>query len=311
MKEVVFVNHKIKNCGVYQYGKRVFDICKKSKKVNFDYIEVDSENEFFSYFENKNPDAVIYNYIPSTMPWMNLNILNQIKKLNIKQGNIIHNYQYGKFDFYLHQDPYYIDNENNFSLPRPLFEYRCEDDNKIHLNNDLIKIGTFGFAGKHKFFNEICRLVSEEFVDKKIELNFHITKGFYCEDSIDEIKNSCKVNLKSKNIKLNITDNFLTNEEILNFLHTNDLNIFFYDNYSFYNGISSSIDYALSVKKPIAICKSSMFSHIMNTNPSICVEDIDLCDIIENGFSPLEEKYNSWSHEKFIGAIENIALKVL
>jgi hypothetical protein len=306
MKKVIFVNHKVKNCGVYQYGKRVFDICKKSKKVNFDYIEVDSEDEFFSYVKVKIPDVLIYNYVPSTMPWINFNVLNKIKKLKIKQGNIIHNCRYGEFDFYLHQDPYYIDNQNNFSLPRPLFEYTPKNSNNRMDIDDIIKIGTFGFAGKHKFFNEICRLVSEEFTHKKIQLNFHITEGFYCGDSIDEIKNSCNIDSKFKNIELTITDNFLTDEEILNFLHNNDLNVFFYDDYSFYNGISSSIDYALSVKKPIAICKSNMFSHILDTKPSICVEEMDLYDIIKNGFVPLEKKYNSWSHEKFIHSIENI-----
>jgi hypothetical protein len=98
---------------------------------------------------------------------------------------------------------------------------------------------------------------------------------------------------------------------MLDFLFNNNLNIFFYENYSFYNGISSTIDYALSVQTPIAICKSNMFSHIMDTNPSICVEDSNLIDIINNGFEPLQEKYNSWSHENFILNIENIIEKII
>jgi hypothetical protein len=98
---------------------------------------------------------------------------------------------------------------------------------------------------------------------------------------------------------------------MLDFLFNNDLNIFFYENYSFYNGISSTIDYALSVQKPIAICKSNMFSHIMDVNPSICVEDSDLIEIINNGFEPLQEKYNEWSHEKFVDNIETIIKKII
>ncbi|NBP01134.1 MAG: hypothetical protein EBU90_13555, partial [Proteobacteria bacterium] len=67
----------------------------------------------------------------------------------------------------------------------------------------------------------------------------------------------------------------------------------------------------LSVKKPIAICRSNMFSHIIDVTPSICVEDTDLVDIMNNGFLPLQEKYDSWSHKNFIDNIEMIVEKLL
>jgi hypothetical protein len=104
---------------------------------------------------------------------------------------------------------------------------------------------------------------------------------------------------------LNITTNFISDDELLEFLAGNDLNIFFYQKYPTYNGISSSIDYALSVKRPIAICRSNMFSHIWNTTPSICAEDSSLKEIINNGFSPLEHYYNQWSHSNFIKVFED------
>lgn len=308
MKNILIINHSVKNCGVYQYGKRVSDICKKSEIFNFHYAEVNSSEELYLQIKNINPSVLIYNYVPSTMPWMNFDVLSHIKNMMIKQGTIIHNQEFFGFDFYIHQNPYYEDNEYNFSLPRPLFNYNC---NFFPTESDTLHIGTFGFSGKYKFVDEICRVVSEEFVSKKVQLNLHITKGFYSSDVFDEVKNDCIKILNKKNIKLNITNNFLTDEQILNFLHSNDLNIFFYENYSFYNGISSTIDYALSVKKPIAICKSNMFSHIIDIEPSICVEDNDLSDIINNGFFPLEEKYKSWSHEKLISKMENIIFKIM
>ena len=49
-----------------------------------------------------------------------------------------------------------------------------------------------------------------------------------------------------------------------------------------------------------------MFSHIMDVNPSICIENNSLTNIISNGFSPLEGKYNSWTNENFIQNIETI-----
>jgi hypothetical protein len=309
MNSVLIVNHNIQNCGVYQYGKRVADICIKSKFFDFYYLEATSSDELFSTINEKNPSIIIYNYLPSTMPWITNSIFDRIGNLGIKQGNIIHNSEFSGFDFYLHQNPYYQNNNNNFALLRPLFKYSPK---KIKKETDVIQIGTFGFSGRHKFIHEICRAVDEEFVDKKIQLNLHITKGFYdSNDIFEQIKSECLSIVNASNIKLNFTNNFLTNEEMLDFLFNNDLNIFFYENYSFYNGISSTIDYALSVQTPIAICKSNMFSHIMDTNPSICVEDSNLIDIINNGFEPLQEKYNSWSHEKFILNIENIIKKII
>lgn len=308
MDTVIFVNHDVVNCGVYQYGKRVFDISKKSQKYNFEYVEVTCFENLLEFIKDRNPKIIFYNYLPSTMPWFNDSIFHQIKSLGIKQGNTVHNCKYGNFDFYLHQDPYYKNDENNFAILRPLFEYVPNDNLE---KNDKIQIGTFGFGGQHKFVPEICRLVSEEFVNQQIKLNLHVTEGFYSGNIFEEVKNECLNNLNNENIDLNITNNFLTNEDLLNFLYQNDLNIFFYENYPFYNGISSSIDYALSVRKPIAICKSNMFSHIIDVTPSICVEDTDLVDIIANGFSPLQEKYNSWSHKNFIDNIEMIVEKLL
>lgn len=309
MDSVLIVNHNVENCGVYQYGKRVADISAKSKLFNFVYLEATSSEELFLTIKESNPSVIIYNYLPSTMPWLHPSIFDEIRSLGIKQGNIIHNTEFNGFDFYLHQNPYYQNHNNNFALLRPLFEYTPKETKR---KSDTLQIGTFGFGGQHKFIHEICRVVSEEFVDKEVELNLHITKGFYSSvDSFEEIKTECQKIVNTSNVKLNLTNNFLTNEGMLDFLFDNDLNIFFYENYSFYNGISSTIDYALSVQKPIAICKSNMFSHIIDVNPSICVEDMDLIDIINNGFEPLQEKYNEWSHERFVDNIESIIKKII
>lgn len=308
MTDILFINHNIQNCGVYQYGKRVASISKKSKIFNFQYAEISSKEDLILQINQEEPKILIYNYVTATMPWLDYSIINYIRSLNIKQGNIIHNTQYNGFDFYLHQNPNYINNNNNFRLLRPLFEYIPK--NKIE--NSVLQIGTFGFGGQHKFIPEICELISKQFLNKKVEINIHVTKGFYSDDVTKEIEKKCIQKIgKKENLKLNFTNKFLPDEAMLDFLYKNDLNIFFYENYNFYNGISSSIDYALSVKKPIAVCKSNMFSHIIDVNPSICVEDIDLIDIINNGFKTLENKYELWSNKNFIDNIETIIKSVL
>jgi hypothetical protein len=240
------------------------------------------------------------------MPWVDGGYVNQLRQLGIKQGTIVHNVAYSTFfDFYLHQDPNYKPNENNYRLLRPLFQYT----NKTNLNPNKLKIGSFGFGFASKQYESLCACIRDNFhrTTFPVELRLHLTHSHFCENSrdIETIKFVANRILNNPNITLNITTNFISDDELLEFLAGNDLNIFFYQKYPSYNGISSSIDYALSVKRPIAICRSNMFSHIWNTTPSICAEDSSLKEIINNGFSPLEHYYNQWSHSNFIKVFED------
>lgn len=307
---IFIINHSIENCGVYQYGKRFGNIASKSKKYNFMYYEMNSEQEFVSMFNEHKPKAIIYNYLAGTMPWVNEQLVQRYRELGVKQYVIVHNSYYHFFDYYLHQNPYHphVD-ANNFALARPLFDYKSPE---IKRDDDTIHVGSFGFGFKCKYIDEICKLVNEQLSYRKVQINLHLTESYFSpnSDTISAIKQDCLNAITHDNIRLNMTHDFLTDDEMLNFLSKNDLNIFLYEKYvNYYNGISSTIDYALSVKKPLAICRSNMFSHIWDVQPSICIENNSLLSIINNGFSPLEEKYNLWTNEKFIHILETIVEK--
>jgi len=309
---VFVVNHNVENCGVYQYGKRVGSIVSKSKNLKVHYFELDNRNDLQKEINTHNPNVIVYNHLTGTMPWVDDIYVNELRQRGIKQGTIVHNVAYSTFfDFYLHQDPNYQVNGNNYHLLRPLFEYT----NEIKLNPHKLKIGSFGFGFASKQYESLCACVRDNFYKTTfpVELRLHLTLSHFCENSrdIEMIKFVTNRIINNPNITLNITTNFITDEELLEFLAGNDLNIFFYQKYPSYNGISSSIDYALSVKRPIAICKSNMFSHIWNTQPSICAEDRSLKDIINDGFSPLEKYYHEWSHDKFIKVFEDNIINVI
>jgi hypothetical protein len=241
---------------------------------------------------------------------MNEILAQELRGFGVVQILLVHNVNYSTFfDYYLHQNPDYDDDDKNFAICRPLFDYNSKSIENI----DVLKIGSFGFGFRVKYFDEICRVINEQLYDRNVEIRLHLTHSHFCENAndIQGIKHECLSRITSPNIKLTMTHEFLTDIEMLDFLSENDLNIFFYQDYPSYNGISSTIDYALSVQKPIAICKSRMFSHIMNVEPSICVEDTYLLDIINNGFIPLEEKYKKWTNSKFIDRIEKIIGEVI
>lgn len=309
---ILVINHSTENCGVHQYGKRVGKILEKSKDHNFFYYEMESHSELDEKIKQHDPQAIIYNHLNSTMPWVTESTTSILRDQGLVQYLLVHNLYYSNFfDYYLHQDPYWKQtDERNFSILRPLPFYKKVPEN---INDDIIRIGSFGFGLTNKYYHEICRVINEEFAKKYVEINLHLTVGKFCGDTLNIplVTEMCNQAITNSNIKLNITTDFISDHDLLNFLSKNDLNVFFYENYLNYNGISSVIDYALAVQKPIAINQSNMYSHILDVNPSICVENNHLINIMKNGFTPLQEKYDSWSHEKFIHKMSTILEKTI
>ena len=100
-----------------------------------------------------------------------------------------------------------------------------------------------------------------------------------------------------------ITNEFFSEEEILFFLHSNTMNIFLYDTMTG-KGISSVIDYALSVKKPIGISDSYMFRHIYTDE--ICLYKRTIADCMAAAPAHLHRFLEEYSHNNLIKTFRNI-----
>ena len=303
MKNVILLNHKEKQCGVYQYGKRSANILQKSQNYNFIYIEVESENEFWNQVNIYNPIAIIYNYHVSTMPWLGRHSI-------IKYPNIMHyalHHEGSKpthipFNYYLIVDSTHIDNGINFSIPRPLLE----NINIKHQKNDIPIISSFGFGFGNKGFGRVVKIVNDTFDQAIIKLQ--IPRAFYGDrngEASAGVFPGCHAEVKKPGIQLQITTDFLDDEGLLNFLASSTANVFLYDE-MLGRGLSSVIDYALSVDVPLVINNSDMFRHIKHTSPSICIENMSLLNIINNGTAALQQYKNKWSHANFIKKYETI-----
>ena len=95
---VLFLNHKIKECGVYQYGKRIFDILVKSQNITFLYEEVGSFDDYIQFLReqpNEKLDCILYNFHCSTMYWLTKD---NIQK-HLTNIAITHESQTDVFDF--------------------------------------------------------------------------------------------------------------------------------------------------------------------------------------------------------------------
>jgi hypothetical protein len=319
MKTVLIVNHKEKQCGIHQYGEDIYEALKKSTEYNFRYAECLDERELRrAIFRAPQANAVIYNYYPFTMPWLNGNLTRDyaFNSCKIKHLGIMHEVTREEadkatnelFDYWLCPDPTLI-TENPLALrtKRLIPPYI----NKIPLP-DVPTIGSFGFGFSDKGFERIVTVVQDEFDKAVIRFLMPVNPLVGTEYSIHNPMRTakrCEKILKNTDIKLDISHQFLDKKGVLDFLAGNTVNCFFYD-VNKDKGISSVIDYALAVHRPIALTKCGMFRHMFSSQ-EIFIENCLLEQIIFFGTEPQIPYTYIWSEKAFIEDYERILGRVL
>lgn len=270
---ILFLNHNIQQCGVYQYGKRLYNIIKTTH--NYIYREVTSLQDYLNVVEQIKPHIIIYNYHTSTMPWLKRCIM----PYNTRHVGIPHESNGSMFDQVI----------EIHDLCRPLFI--C-DPSAIKANSqatltfidynegpEVPIFGSFGFGFDNKGFHKIVELVNQQYDRAIIKLVIPCAHFDPNRDTVvQRMTHRCQAaNVKHPNIKLMMIHEFLTDEEILLFLSKNTINLFMYDKLCG-RGISSALDYAMSVNVPIGISDSYMFRHVYRDD--ICVYKTSLKDIM-------------------------------
>lgn len=299
MRKVIFANHKEMQCGVHEYGLNVYNNIKHSKKFEVIYAEATTGAEFIEHLE-RHPDlyAIIYNFYPSTMSWLDKKVIKERSK-HVKQFILVHETEVPECDGYIHLDPTYEEHDNHFKSVRPLMKYKG-----IYPKNDVLTVGSFGFGFGNKGFPEVVSKVNEEFDEARIRLLIPFAQfGDSDGKSAKSIATICRNIPLKPNVTLEISHDFLDTEGVLSFLASNDINAYFY-HLSYGRGISSALDYSLSVKRPIAITRSYQFKHLEEY--PIHIEDKSIKDILEQGIEPLKPIYKLWSRESLIENYEKI-----
>lgn len=317
MVTILFLNHKVQQCGVYQYGLRLYNILKASPTVKYKYIEIATLYDYVQVIkQNPGYQAIIYNYHALTMPWLNTNIIQH----KVKNIGIPHESPSSLFDITLSIDDSKPESISNYHLPRPLYEdvdKLLEESSSMTPSStsqfisefqdqapEIPIFGSFGFGFQFKGFHNIVKLVNEHYDNAVIK--FVVPVAHY--DPINNVTNTllhnaCVAENKKPGIKLMITHDFFSNEDILRFLKSNTVNIFMYDNLS-HRSISSVIDYALSVQKPLVISNSHMFRHIYDD--SICVLRTPIQQCITNSVSYCAKFLDLYSNERMISKVDSV-----
>ena len=301
---VLFVTHKNDHCGVYQHGYNTLSILVRNPS-KYDYIHAPCENEeeLHNYFCQYQPVAMIHNYHPTVLGWLNP------RKYNIPQMAIHHEPTMALppgIKIVISQDPTITETATLYTSGRFIFDYVNN-----HPEPEIPTIGSFGFGLPGKGFQRLVKLVQEEFDEAKIRL--HIAFATYGDAAgvlAGNVAAECRDSIYKPGVELKITHHFMNVEDLIDWLAQNSLNAFLYDPFHG-RGISGPPDYALSARRPIALTKSYMFKHLFSADPSIFIEDRSLKEIMADGLAPLQQFYDKWSEKQLTATYDNIVDKAL
>jgi hypothetical protein len=314
MKTVLYINHKKSQCGVYEFGKDLAGVLKKSTKYNFEYTECNSFKEFKNVLKGIRPQIIIYNCTPITMSWIyskkrfvpartfginaiHIGTIHEVfQKRADQETNEI-------FDFFIAPDPTLILKnpivyKTGRLLPSP--PKFCE------INNTIPRIGSFGFASNSKGFDKLIPLVEKEFDEAEVYLNIPNSDfGDKNGENAKRIAETCKRAVTKKGIRLFINHEYLDRDELISYLSKNSINVFLYDDAED-RGISSAADWALSSGRPLAISKSRMFRHLISINSRICIENNTLKNLIKDNGKQLDAFWKEYTEENILWDYERI-----
>jgi SAM-dependent methyltransferase len=167
-------------------------------------------------------------------------------------------------------------------------------------------IGSFGFGTPKKGFEKIVQLVQQEF--DVADVRFNIPSADFGDKngiSARAIATNCKDLINKPGIKLIVTHDYLNDKTMLDFLAQNTLNVFLYEDTSG-RGLSSTVDLAMAVQRPITVSDAVMFRHVLDVDPSICIKNNNLKTIIQNNFTPLQKHYHEWNADNLLWEYERI-----
>jgi SAM-dependent methyltransferase len=328
-KKILFITHTKAQCGVYEFGDEIFNAISSSSRYQFIKAEINSLKELLNLIDTHAPSAIIYNYHPSVMPWLCTKLSkgvykNNVAHIKIPQIGIIHEITQEVADTATNHRGRYVKGSSQRKL-NSLFDYYIASDPTLLLQNPIVyktgrlipeynkqkptpvnTFGSFGFGTPKKGFEEVVRKVQQEFDEATIRLNIPAADfGDKNAENAKLIAQNCADLIHKPGIKLQVTHDYMSKGQLLDFLAGNTMNIFLYEDKDG-RGLSSAVDNALAVKRPVAISDCTMFRHILSARPSVCVENNSLKTILQNGFTPLEKLSSDWNKENLVWNYERI-----
>jgi len=305
-------------CGVSLLGNMLGAALEQHPLYQFEVLHTDTAYDVINKIAEFDPKAVIYNYHPHTTPWMD-SLNTRALFSDIKHVRIVHDSSQGvadawspqsstAFEYMLMFDPSVKGNDHVFITnriipPGPTVEYK-ESGKPI--------IGFHGFGFVTKGIEKIAYQVIKEFDEAIFRLHipnsFHADpQGYHARARVNAVQ---QIVSKKPGIEVVASFDMWDDQTIINMLAQNTINCYFYD-YLDGAGLSSSVDYALAARRPIAVTRSHQMRHLWNLTPSILIENSSIQQIIDQGTAPLEPLYKAYSKESVWQDYTNMLQKLL
>lgn len=299
--DVLVVNNAHETCGVYQFGKRLVQNLRRpdaratAKGFNFRRVDCADASDLRRAVEARWPALVVFNYMPSTLPWVDQAL---VDSLGVPTAGIYHDIaqviaddlQPAPFKHWLAPDPTLRPTAHCTPFTRPLASWMPTRPWTLGATFNVPTVGTFGFGSYCKGHVKLIELASQSWQRSRVRIHMPLTHADPREGSVPhQVADQARAAAaRVGNVDLEITHDFLSDAKLLEWLADNTINVFLYEESGQPRGISSAPDYALAVPRPIAITRCSMFRHIWDAKPSICVEDSTLLQIATRGLESLQ-----------------------
>jgi len=306
----LFINTREANCSIYEKGLTFFNINEKTEHWNMDYVEADylDVNELHNgRIKLKNGmepppyDVYIFNYHPYTMRELEKIDCNHFHKLNgVKYCMVVEEVRDeinptidnvpDVFNGYIILDPTKdFKNPRYHSYPRVLTRFIEGQE----VEPEVPIIGCFGYVTVDKGFDLIVKAASEEF--EKSIVRFNLPQATYADQNkslLNTVIAQCHAAAGDR-VELQITHNFYSNEELIDWCAQNTVNAFFYQRKIL--GIAAAPDQAVACGRPIAVVDNPTFRHIYKYQQPY--PQMSLRETIKNGVKYTKQIQNDWSHD--------------
>ena len=292
---VLFINPAEPRCGVSAFGSSCHDILKKSIRHNY---------TLQSWYDPTMPvehdfDVAIFNYHNKLFPWLDNDTIKWMGIPCMAIGGHDCYPDFSELKFVLNCDSTSIADERNIPLPRPVKTFAPLPDPEI------VTIGSCGFDFSSKNYQHVATYVAQSYDNAKIRLHIPQHPSGEGINNIGHLIQQQLFNLGKPGISVEVSIDFLSDDELIGFLSGNTANVFLYPPFkNERRGLSSVIDKALSARKPIAISDSTMYRHI-NLEEKFLLSRHSLKEIIEFGTEHIETFWASHSEEKLIEAFDS------
>lgn len=300
---VLFVNNGLSACGVHEYGDAVFDILAADVPTGVNLVLADcpTQDSYCRAYALNQPDVVIWNYQWTTFPWVSdwLSDLTPAWHVGIAHDGRMADpmsVNYNAFNRVISQDPTCPSIIGRLSsLVRPI---RPMPERPPWTGRPTV--GSFGFVYGRKRFDTLTELVCRQYDDCLIRL--HLPTGSLnagvSERNALHMAERCRriVRESGKKIDIEITHDYMSRSELVEWLANNSINALWYDeDDGSREGVSSCPDAMLECGRPMAVNKNQMFRHLFSRN--IHMEDRPLPEIERDGMALIRAFRNTWTPE--------------